>query len=342
MKRRKRTALLVAAAMLAVGLALMAVALPLGDFDRTVLEGTGVVTGTQDGTSITIFGVGTTTTNVYTIDQYFYNIHIEGAECDIRLVPSEDGTCTVRCTEPEKLVHKVEVTDGTLTIKRTDLRPWYLRVGPILGEISVEVHLPADRYEELYLSNASGGIDVPAQFSFAEANVESVSGDLSFLASADYELLAQTVSGDLTLSGVTAGNVTAATTSGDLTLSDLTVDAALRAATTSGRLSLTDTVCETLTTENVSGETRLTRVLAHVKMDLESVSGQIRLEGSDSDALDISTVSGDVTGYLNSDKIFHTETTSGSVLVPNSASGGPCRVETTSGNIYLLVGEPDA
>lgn len=297
-------------------------------------------------------------TVTYDVSESFSNIRVEGAECDIRLVPSQTDACSVVCTEGDKIAHTVMVKDDTLTITRTDQRKWYERIGVYWGEISITVQLPAGVYGNLYLKSVSGAITVPGGFTFSQAEIHSTSGEIHYAASTDRGLTLKTTSGDLTLSGLSADSLEVRSTSGDVSIhsaklrGDLTVETvsgeielervnaqAASVQSSSGSAELNDvTTASQLNIKTVSGDVELARVIAAAHMNIETTSGEISLDRSDAETLWIKSTSGDVSGSLLTDKLFSTHTTSGDVRVQNSsASGGTCEITTTSGDIHVQI-----
>lgn len=272
--------------------------------------------------------------NTYTVDELFSKIRIDAAETDIQFVPSENTDCRVECIESDRVYHTVSVDNNTLTITRTDERKWYEHIGFFFYEMKITVYLPKDTYEELKLNTASGDISVPKLFCFDRAEINSVSGDIDFSAKVKEQFSAKTVSGDLTTSGLSAPEIRAETISGDINLSNANTKGTISAGTTSGGLTFSAVQCKELTAGTVSGEIEAADVIAE-NITCNSTSGDIELERCDADTLLLSAVSGDIGGSLLSDKIYSTDTTSGSVRVPKVQSGGSCNITTVSGDIYF-------
>lgn len=237
-------------------------------------------------------------TNTYSVDEGFSHIYVEGAECDVRFRLSEDDSCRVVCNESDKIFHSVEVKDNILKIERTDNRKWYERMGIYWGRMEIVVYLPQTEYESLYVLSVSGNIDIPNEFSFAEAEIRNTSGDVKFSAAVKNDLSVKTVSGNIELANIECQNATAASTSGEIVFS---------------------------------------KVIAQENMHIESVSGDVDLLKCDADSLWIKTTSGDVSGTLLTEKKFITDTVSGDIDVPKSTFGGKCEIKTTSGDIEFTV-----
>lgn len=256
-------------------------------------------------------------TIAHDVTEPFDDIDIGVVEGNVRIAPSQDGSCRVVCRDLERVSSSVEVKNGVLTVSRQDARPWYARFGLWwLGELSVTVFLPERTYGSLSVRTVSGDAAVADGLSFSAASVTTTSGEISFHGRVERTLSIQSVSGDASLARTAADLLTVSTTSGDIWLSEIDAGA-LDIVTTSGEAS-----CQAVM---VSGAARF-----------ETVSGDVWFYDSDAGTLRIKTVSGDVGASLLSPKAFSVSTTSGDVRVPPSdEKAGECTVKTTSGDIDL-------
>ena len=297
-------------------------------------------------------------TKTYTLEEDFDNIFIDVSECDIVLIPAEDGKCVIECTDSDKIFHSVEVKDGELKIERTDNRKWYERFfGIYWGDMQITLKLPQYEYEKANIKCVSGDIIIPAGFTFSQADIINTSGDIEFAAAVKSDLTLDTVSGELLLENTEAGSVTAQSTSGDIEFASLSSSGEIYAKSvsgsiklssvnalgkmqvksTSGAIKLTDVNCAELKTENVSGRSSFKSVIVENDLQAKSVSGGMVFDRSDAANLDITSTSGSVKGSLLSEKVFITHSLSGAIDVPNRNSGGDCRVETVSGSIKIEI-----
>lgn len=299
MSRAKKIALLVSAGCIGAGLLLMLAAMIGIGFRFDSLS-------TQHFETVT-----------HEVEQPFERIEIRDLECDVRLLPAEDGQCRVLCSESEGIVTRVEVHDGVLQITRTDTRPWYAHIGIWFGtDLTLNVYLPETEYRSLFLHTVSGDIAVEG-FRFEEVDLKSVSGDVT----------CDTVK--------VGGSFEVHSTSGDLRLRAIQAGAS-QIKTVSGTVSWADGAASSLQIESTSGDLRLEAVIAAGEMNLKTVSGDIKLNGADAATLQIKSTSGDVKGQLLTPKNFISKTTSGGVqLPPSDPSAGTCEIKTVSGDIKL-------
>ncbi len=291
----------------------------------------------------------------YSVEEGFTALELRTGAGDVRLLPSDDGKCRVECMENEEQTHRVEVKDGVLRVVRQMSDPTGISFR-LVERDHVCVYLPERAYERLTLEAASGDVECPAEFSFGEARVGTASGDVTFRSAVEGALTISAASGNVTVEGVSpaslsvstasgsiraadvaAGDLSLSADSGDLTLENAALSGAAKLRTTSGDQRLENVSCASLAAESTSGEKRLTDVLAAGELRCESASGDLILLRCDGDSLYLRAESGEIRGSLRTEKIFLTETASGSVKVPKSVSGGSCEVHTSSGDIRLTL-----
>lgn len=320
MSKTAKRALIIAGACAAAGLILAFAAMALVGFD-------------MEGLNTMKFE-----TRTYEVRDSFQHIEIRDMDCDVRLLPADDGQCRVVCTESDQIINTVEVEDGVLTVTRRDNRKWYERMGIWWsGDADVTVYLPEREYESIVLKTVSGNISVPEDFAFATAQAVTTSGEISFLARTARGLTLQSTSGEITAGGADGGPVRMTTTSGDVRLSNTAAEE-LSVKTTSGEIELSRVTAWALDVTTTSGEIALSCVQVEQGAQIEAVSGDVKLQDFDAADITIKTTSGEVGGNLLSPKNFVTSTTSGSVRVPASdPSAGTCHVKTTSGDIRLEI-----
>ncbi len=320
MRTSKKNAIIIAGIMIVAGLVISVGAMAVRGFDFTTINTVSFVT------------------NTYTIDEEFSNISINGDECDVRLLPSEDESCKVVCYENDKVYHSVEVKDDTLTIERHDNRKWYEYIGVYWRNMEIKVYLPEKEYTSLYAKNQSGDIVIPENFSFDSADVQSTSGGINFTASVKGELSTKTTSGELYVGKTTPSKLNAQSKSGELAIEDVTVQETITFNATSGDVELSGIKCKSITGGTTSGGVDFSDVITSENISIECSSGDVELYKCDADSLWLQTKSGNVSGTFLTEKIFLTDTSSGDIDVPHSASGGKCEITTTSGDIECDIG----
>lgn len=344
MKHSKKICMLVAAACVVAGLAIMAIGF--------VLSLNFGFRGQSNARQETV------TTPV---KQDFSSIDLQAIGADVQFLPSDDGRCLVDYTGNGRTSCAVSVENGTLRIVEIDGRHWYEHLtfswwGNSKND-SIMVYLPSDSYDRLTLEGASSDITISKGFRFQEAELNTASGEISFAGTVLHSLQVKTVSGDQELSGVSCGALKVSTTSGsleleeigaeslnlsstsgDVTLTGGAIEGALQLGTVSGEIELRDVTAESADFTSTSGDVDLEDLVLTDQLSIETTSGEIRLEDCDAGGCWIKSTSGDVEGTLRSQMQFVTHTTSGDVSVPVSIGGTKiCEITTTSGDIRMMV-----
>lgn len=330
-----KVALIVAAALVATGIITLTVAAIASGFDPTRLGNVSYIDTTHN------------------VNEAFRSIEIDSGAADIFVVPTTDGTCRVvfHDIDSDNIVHSVSVTDGCLTIVRQDKQP--LRFSFSFTAPQLTLYLPGDTYDELEVDSNSGRIDISVALKLNEAELETSSGAISATQlTVAHELEAETSSGRLYLADCTAAELRAhsssgrvtlermsctdadvKTTSGSLGITDLTADGKLECESSSGAQRLEAVRCAELRAKATSGSIHADDLIASGPLAAETSSGGIRLDGCDAAELELTSSSGSIRGSLLSEKVYIATSSSGSVRVPDTRSGGVCRVRTSSGAI---------
>lgn len=261
-------------------------------------------------------------THTYTVEDDFTNIIIEDAESNINFYKSNDDKCRVLCDEREKVTHTVVNENNTLTVRVKDERNWFERIniGFFIADMRVSVYLPKNKYDSLNAASMSGDIDVANEFTFDNAKVGSISGDVSVKADVKQEL-----------------NISS--TSGDVIINNISATECINASSVSGEIDLSNVKGKEIFANTISGGVMLADTVASQKLKANSTSGEIDLKRCDAKNIVLDTVSGEISGTLLSNKQFITETTSGTVNVPQSVSNEECRITTVSGDIYIKIAD---
>lgn len=233
-----------------------------------------------------------------TVAESFSSISVDGASCDVRLIPSQEDACQVEYPAHPETTCSVSVHNDTLQIVFEDDRSWTNLIGISFQRMEINLYLPQTQYEQLELETVSGKLTIPEAFSFTQSTVHTTSGEIQFTAATSEALSLESVSGNISVTDVTPQALKVHTTSGDIHLS---------------------------------------QVVTAGPCTIGSVSGDVELEDCDAQELTIDTTSGDVEARLRSDKTFSTQTVSGDVEVPSDGSGGSCNISTISGDITCTI-----
>ena len=276
-------------------------------------------------------------TNGHTIEEEFENISIETDTADINILPSEDETCKVVCYEQEKVRHTVIVENGTLTIKAVDERKWYDHIGISFHGPWINVYLPQTAYKALKIEEDTGNIAINQGVTFASMDVSVSTGDVTNHASTTGQMKIKTTTGDVELENVSAKSIDLKTNTGKITVNGVACEEGVSVDVSTGDAYLTDITCKGLTSTGNTGDISLRNVVATETFSIERSTGDVNFESCDAGEIVVVTDTGNVKGTLLTEKIFITDTSTGSVRVPNSTSGGICKITTSTGDIKIEI-----
>lgn len=278
-------------------------------------------------------------TNTHEITEDFSAVSIDTQTADIRFAASDDGACRVVCYEPEKLRHSVQVQNGTLSIRATDDRSWYDHIGFNLHTPSVTVYLPKAEYGALTIRESTGEVEIPGKFVFGSADISVSTGDISFSASCGGLTAIQASTGEIRLSDTALDTLSLSTSTGEIKVSDVACSGDITLGVSTGCAELTDVTCRNLRSTGSTGDITLKNTLASEKFSIERSTGEVEFNGADAADIFVKTTTGDIFGTLLSEKVFITDSSTGSVHVPKSLSGGPCELISSTGNIKIDIPE---
>ncbi len=256
-------------------------------------------------------------TNTYDISVDFENISINTDTADIVFFPAEGDKCKVICLEDEKATHTVKAENGILSIKIDDNRQWQDHIGIFFTTPQITVYLPKNEYSSLSANLVTGDVDVPSGFTFGNIELSATTGDIKCCASSAGDIRITTTTGDVRIEKVHAKNIALSLTTGDT--------------------QLTDIACESITSKGTTGDIVLNNVIADTEMSITRGTGDIKLNSCDGGEIFIKTTTGDVEGSLLSDKIFTAKSSVGDIDLPNTASGGKCEINVTTGDIHIRI-----
>jgi len=295
-------------------------------------------------------------TNIYEISDPFDSISMNTDTADIRFVFSDGGICKVECYEEENAKHAVTVEDGTLTVRLAYEKTLHGIIGLNFESPKITVYLPEKEYSSLLIKESTGDIKIPNDFHFENVDISLSTGDVDLHAASATSVklkastgtvrVENTATSSLDLS-VSTGNifVSGVSCEGDIKVSVSTGKTQMKAVTcknvisagSTGEIVLRDvTVSETISVKRSTGDVRLNGSVA-ARIDIETDTGDVRFDGADAAEISIKTDTGDVEGSFLTDKIFTTKTNTGKIRVPESVSGGKCKITTDTGDIQITV-----
>ena len=276
-------------------------------------------------------------TNEHQITDEFENIFIKSNTATIKLVASEDDSCSVVCYEQTNLKHSVSVKDGALEIKVVDERKWYEHIGINFSAPSVTVYIPKGEYGDLDVSVSTGDVDIPEGFGFENIDVTASTGRVTCGAVAKQDVNITTTTGNIVGNGVSAASMKLSVSTGRIDLNGINVEGDLRVSVSTGKARVSGVTCKNFRSDGDTGRLYLGYLEAEEKITVKRSTGDVTFEACDAAEISVRTETGDVEGSLLSEKVFITRTDTGNVDVPRTTSGGRCEIITDTGDIKITV-----
>ena len=324
MKRATKLWLLAAAALVVLGMLAFICVMALNHWDYAAL-GSPVVNNLE--------------TKTVDIGEDFQNIDLRSDTSDISFLPSKDGKCRVEFYEPKNVRSSAAVQDGTLNIEVTDKGgSWLENISLFsVGSSSITVYLPKAQYAALTIEEHTGEIALPKDFSFERIGIAASTGDVTCLASASGSLQIGTDTGMICLEDVSAGALALSVTTGRVEARGVDCAGAMSLDVSTGKAFLTDVTCRSFSSGGSTGDITLENVVVGEKLSVERSTGDVQFERCDAGELLVQTSTGDVSGTLRTEKVFITQSDTGKIDVPETTSGGKCKITTDTGNIKISV-----
>jgi DUF4097 and DUF4098 domain-containing protein YvlB len=276
-------------------------------------------------------------TNENQISDEFKHIFIKSNTANIKIVASEDESCSVVCYEQINLKHSVSVKDGALEIKVVDERKWYEHIGINFSAPTVTVYIPKGEYGDLDISVSTGDVDIPEGFGFENIDVAASTGRVMCGAVANQDVNITTTTGDIFGNGVSAASMKLSVSTGRIDLNGIKCEGDLSVTVSTGSARVSGVKCRNFRSDGDTGRLYLGYLEAEEKITVKRSTGDVSFDNCDAAELFIETSTGDVEGTLRSDKVFIVRTDTGDVEVPKTTSGGRCEITTDTGDIKIRI-----
>lgn len=275
--------------------------------------------------------------NTYEISEEFSDIKLNTDTADILFAASSDNMCRVVCYEKENTKHSASVQDGTLTISVVDDREWYEHIGFSFHSPKVTVYLPKTEYVSLVIKESTGDITLPKDFSFGSMDLSLSTGHVDSLASSLGLMRIETSTGDIRLQNLSAGELDLIVSTGHVDVQSVSCEGNVGICVSTGDTRLTDISCNSINSDGDTGDITLKNVITEEMISIERSTGDVRFEGCDAGELEVNTDTGNVTGSLLSSKVFIVHSDTGDIDVPETTSGGKCKITTDTGDIRITI-----
>ena len=263
-------------------------------------------------------------------------VEVLSETADVTLVPSKDGHCRVTFCVREDYTRSAAVKSGTLQIEnRKEKDGFSLSDIFSFGSSEITVELPAGEYESLSVTGATGDVVIPGDYRFNEMQIAVSTGKVECSASVTGTAEITGSTGRITAENMKAGEIRFTLSTGRILLQSVDCTGNVQLKSTTGAMELTDVRCRDFSSDASTGRLTMKNVLAEGQMTIERSTGDVSFDACDAAELFVKTSTGDVTGTLRSEKVFATGSTTGRIEVPETVTGGKCKITTTTGDIRI-------
>ncbi len=276
-------------------------------------------------------------TNTYEIGEEFNAILMNTDTANIHFAASDDEMCKVVCNEQKNIKYSVKVQEGTLIIDVVDERRWYEHIGINFNASQIKVYLPATEYTSLCINEGTGNIEIPNDFTFGGIDISLSTGTVRSFASVSDLMKIKASTGDIRVENIFAGVIDLSVSTGSVTVSDVNCEGDVKINVSTGKTYIIDTKCKNVISGGSTGDFSMKNVIAEEKVAVERSTGDVNFDDSDAAEIFVKTATGDVKGSLLTDKVYITQTDTGSVDVPKTVIGGRCEIITDTGDIKITV-----
>ncbi len=274
-------------------------------------------------------------TNTYEISEDISDISILTDTADIVFARSDGDKCRVISFEEETAKNSVMAENGKLIIKTENKKSGLDYIGFYFEQPKITVYLPNSEYNSLRIKGNTGNVRISKDQAFKNVDINLSTGNVDFRSPVSESVKIKTSTGNIGLNQASLDMLELSTSTGTVTVSGVKCSGDIKIKASTDRVSLTDITCKSFKSTGDTGDILLKNVIASEKLSIERSTGNVKFDGCDATELDIETDTGDVTGNLLTEKVFITDTDTGEIDVPKSATGGKCEIETDTGNIKI-------
>lgn len=253
----------------------------------------------------------------YHINDSFDNIEIIGSDFDIKIYPkiTEDTGTNIKCIENNKMKFDINVMDKKLIIKQHDKRNFLERFFDFY-DLEIELYLEYEVYNSLIINNDTGDIFISEHLSFNDITIISSTGDLKLKANE-------------------INNLDIKSSTGDIEINDTIIKNNVSIESSTGEIVLKNVNCDKLDIKTSTGYTKLINVLVSKDFTMIGSTSDLYLYRFDANNIYITLSTGDINGIILTNKIFMVTSSTGEILVPDTTTGGICKIKTSTGDVTI-------
>lgn len=278
-------------------------------------------------------------TNDKEVTETFSNFNVDLETYKIEFKKSTDGKNRVVSVEQENNVNDIKVENNTLSIKQSDNRPWYKKIFNfnLSSKLGVTVYLTNTDYENLVCKCHTGSINVNTGFVFSTITLSNNTGSTYLESSSTGATSINGDTGSINVKNMTASSLDIENDTGSINVSNVETTGNIKIEDETGSLNLSNLKCQNLEASTSTGSINISTSSTTEIMKVSGSTGSIRLDRVDCSSAKLKTSTGSINGTFLTAKIFSAKSSTGSVSVPTSTTGGLVEAETSTGSINLSI-----
>ena len=288
----------------------------------------------------------------YDINENFESIDCNMEKSDLNIYLT-DGNSYALCLENKNITFTIEVIDNVLYVKEN--YQWQML---LFNDTEVSLFINQDTVDKLNIKTNTGDISIIDKFKIKELVITGKTNDVELMSITSESVTIDMTTGDLIIENIETNGITITlstgdielnnskinnnakikVTTGDVELSKNEIKEGLEVEGTTGDLEIENLNCNDINFKLSTGEISLEEVIVNNNMVIETTTGSVVLKHCDGKNIDIETTTGRVEGSILTSKQFDAESETGRVDVPKTYEGGKCKIRTTTGRIYIIIG----
>ena len=253
--------------------------------------------------------------NTYEITESYTDIEIRVSDVDVNITFVDDTSTLISTNLKENTNVSAQVLGNLLYITQDDNYKWYDHMWNI-NKNSMDIYLSVRVIGSLKVFGSTGDIILDKGLKIDDVKIKVSTGNIEVLSEDINSLNLECSTGDIKIDNMIDGGV-------------------LNLVTSTGDIKLNEVDCKALNIEVSTGDVYLVDVVVLGDLALNGGTSDVKLERFDAANIEIEVSTGDVTGTILTSKVFHAKTSTGKVDVPESLTGGKCRVTASTGDIIL-------
>ena len=273
-------------------------------------------------------------TGILQITENYTRIKLEINEADIILMPSTTKTSNMKYSANKLVTFDYEVIDGELIIKQIDNRKLYQRAFNFT-EYKIIIYLSNKDLNTLVINSVTGDCTINEGLIFNKVNIDATTADIEYYGGVKEDIFIKTTTGDIEIQNVSCNNLNTICTTGDVDLFNIYVNNNAEIKTSTGEVELDSFICNNLNIKVSTGDIELDKIKVSNEFTINGTTSDVSFNQLEAGSIYIKLTTGDVNGSLSKKMIFNISVKSGKINVPDSNSGGLCKIEITTGSVNI-------